>query len=265
MFALGLEFSLRKLVRVGPTAGLTAIIQSSIMIWLGFLAGRAFGWSSRESIFAGAVVAISSTTIIAKVFDEQQIRGQLRELVVGVLIVEDLIAILLMAILTAISTGSGVSAGDAARLTAAGWPRSWSGCVAVGLLVVPRAVRAMVPAGPAGDHARGQHRASASPSALLRPGLRLLGGPGGLHRRLAGGGVGRGGGEVEHLVLPVSDLFAAIFFVSVGMLIDPAVIARHWLAVAVFTLLVIGGKVLGVTRGRLPDRATAPGPRSRRG
>ncbi|HSB53859.1 MAG TPA: cation:proton antiporter, partial [Gemmatimonadales bacterium] len=111
MFALGLEFSLRRLVKVGFTAALTAVIESSIMLWLGFLVGGAFGWTSRESIFCGAVVAISSTTIIAKVFDEQQIRGRLRELVLGVLIVEDLIAILLMAVLTAVSTGGGMSSG----------------------------------------------------------------------------------------------------------------------------------------------------------
>ena len=143
MFALGLEFSVRKLVRVGPTAGLTAVIQSSIMIWLGFLAGRAFGWGVRESLFAGAVIAISSTTIIAKVFDEQQIRGRLRDLVVGVLIVEDLIAILLMAVLTALSRGEGMSAdtllGSSARLAA-----FLVALVAIGLLVVPRAVRMVV-------------------------------------------------------------------------------------------------------------------------
>src|SRR5262245_24882090 len=62
MFSLGLEFSLRRLVQVGPTAGLTALIQSSIMVWLGFVAGRAFGWTPRESLFAGAIIAISSTT-----------------------------------------------------------------------------------------------------------------------------------------------------------------------------------------------------------
>src|SRR5688572_26117985 len=65
MFALGLEFSLRKLVRVGPTAGLTAIVECSIMVWLGFIVGRALGWTSRESIFAGALIAVSSTPIIA--------------------------------------------------------------------------------------------------------------------------------------------------------------------------------------------------------
>jgi CPA2 family monovalent cation:H+ antiporter-2 len=247
MFALGLEFSLRKLVRVGPTAGLTAIIQSSIMIWLGFLAGRAFGWSSRESIFAGAVVAISSTTIIAKVFDEQQIKGHLRELVVGVLIVEDLIAILLMAVLTAISTGSGVSAatllGSSVRLAV-----FLVGLVSLGLLIVPRTVRMVVRLG------RPETTLVASIGFCFATALlaQAFGYSVALGAFIAGSLIAESGEEateVEHLVLPVRDLFAAIFFVSVGMLIDPAVIARNWLPVAVFTLLVIGGKVLGVTVG----------------
>src|SRR3990172_3094955 len=83
MFSLGLEFSLQKLARVGLTVGVTAGIESSIMFWLGFVVGRAFGWTLLESLFTGAIVAISSTTIIAKAFEEQRIRGRLRELVVG--------------------------------------------------------------------------------------------------------------------------------------------------------------------------------------
>src|SRR5690242_13608517 len=75
MFSLGLEFSLRKLFQVGPTAGLTAVIQCSVMVWLGFVTGRAFGWTMLESLFTGCCIAISSTTIIAKAFDEQNIRG----------------------------------------------------------------------------------------------------------------------------------------------------------------------------------------------
>src|SRR3954470_10051614 len=142
MFSLGLEFSLRKLFAVGPTAGLTAIIQCSIMVWLGFVVGRAFGWTALESIFAGAFIAISSTTIIAKAFDEQGIHGKLRELVVGVLIVEDLVGILLMAVLTAVASGQGMSAGtvlgSSAQLLA-----FLVGLVVVGMLVVPRAIRAI--------------------------------------------------------------------------------------------------------------------------
>src|SRR5688572_26963791 len=143
MFSLGLEFSLRKLFAVGPTAGLTAVIQCSVMVWLGFVVGRAFGWTTLESIFAGALIAISSTTIIAKAFDEQGIRGKLREFVVGVLIVEDLIAVLLMATLTAVSKGSGLSA--AALFATTGRLLAFLvALLVVGMLIVPRTVRAVV-------------------------------------------------------------------------------------------------------------------------
>jgi CPA2 family monovalent cation:H+ antiporter-2 len=103
MFFLGLEFSLRKLLRVGPTAGVVALIQSSFMIWLGYETGRLFGWPPLESFYAGAILAISSTTIIVAAFQEQGIKGKFTEIVFGILIVEDLIGILLIAILTAVS------------------------------------------------------------------------------------------------------------------------------------------------------------------
>ncbi|HYH99227.1 cation:proton antiporter [Hyalangium sp.] len=246
MFSLGLEFSLRKLFAVGPTAGLTAVIQCSVMVWLGFVVGRAFGWTDRESIFAGALIAISSTTIIAKAFDEQGIRGRLRELVVGVLIVEDLIAILLMAMLTAISTGSGLSAGDMA-LTIGRLMAFLVGLVAIGLLVVPRAIRAVVRLN------RPETTLVASVGLCFAIALlaQAFGYSVALGAFLAGSLVAESGEEkvVEHLVQPVKDIFAAIFFVSVGMLIDPAIIARYWVAVVVFTLVVIIGKIVSVTLG----------------
>lgn len=93
VFSLGLEFSLRQLGRVGSTAGTVALVQSSVMMWLGYTAGRLFGWSTFDSLFAGAAIAISSTTIIVKVFKEQRISGPFTEIVFGILIVEDLIAI----------------------------------------------------------------------------------------------------------------------------------------------------------------------------
>jgi CPA2 family monovalent cation:H+ antiporter-2 len=246
MFSLGLEFSLRKLFAVGPTAGLTAIIQCSIMVWLGFVVGRAFGWTDLESIFAGALIAISSTTIIAKAFDEQGIRGRLRELVVGVLIVEDLIAILLMALLTGISTGSGLSAGDLA-LTIGRLVAFLVGLVAVGLLIIPRAIRAVVRLN------RPETTLVASVGLCFAIALlaQAFGYSVALGAFLAGSLVAESGKEkeVEHLIQPVKDVFAAIFFVSVGMLIDPAIIARYWLAIAVFTGVVILGKIISVTVG----------------
>lgn len=246
MFSLGLEFSLRKLFSVGFTAGLTAIIQCSIMVLLGFAVGQAFGWTPRESIFAGAIIAISSTTIIAKAFDEQGIRGRLRELVVGVLIVEDLIAVLLMATLTAISTGAGLSAG-ALALTTGRLVAFLVGLVVVGLLIVPRAMRAVVRLN------RPETTLVASVGICFAVALlaQSFGYSVALGAFIAGSLVAESGEEkvVEHLVLPVKDMFAAIFFVSVGMLIDPALLLKHWPAIAVLTVVVIVGKIVSVALG----------------
>src|SRR3972149_598136 len=143
MFALGLEFSLRKLLRVGTTAGLIALAETSFMVWLGFLLGRLFGWTTIESVFAGAIIAISSTTIIVKTFDEQRLTGRVTELVLGILILEDLFAILLLAILTTVATGSSLTLG-AFTTTAVRLGTFLAVLVGVGLLLVPRAVRWIV-------------------------------------------------------------------------------------------------------------------------
>jgi len=246
MFSLGLEFSLRKLFAVGLTAGLTAVIQCILMVWLGFVVGRAFGWTSLESLFTGALIAISSTTIIAKAFDEQGIRGRLRELVVGVLIVEDLIAVLLMATLTAISTGTGLSLGELS-LTTGRLVAFLVGLVTVGLFTIPRAVRAVVRLN------RPETTLVASVGICFAVALlaQAFGYSVALGAFLAGSLVAESGEEkvVEHLVAPVKDIFAAIFFVSVGMLIDPALVAKHWVAIVVLTGAVITGKIVSVSLG----------------
>ena len=246
MFSLGLEFSLGKLVKLGVRPSLTALLESSLMIWLGFVTGRALGWTTLESLFTGALIAISSTTIIAKAFDEQRVRGPLRELVVGILIAEDLIAILLMATLTAVAGGTGLSALDMAKTTGKLFG-FLAVLISIGLLLVPRAVRIV--------------------NRLDRPETTLVASIGfcfavsllahsfgysvALGAFIAGSLIAESGEAkpIEHLVQPVRDMFAAVFFVSVGMLIDPAVIARHWLAISVLTLVVISGKMIGVTLG----------------
>jgi monovalent cation:H+ antiporter-2, CPA2 family len=246
MFSLGLEFSLGKLLKLGPKAGIAALLQSSLMLWLGFVVGHLFGWTTLESLFTGAIVAISSTTIIAKVFDEQNIKGPLRELVVGILIVEDLIAILLMATLTAVVSGSGLSATEMAQ-TGGKLAFFLVALVSIGLLLVPRTVRAVNRLG------RPETTLVASVGFCFAVSLlaQELGYSVALGAFIAGSLIAESGEEkpIEHLVQPVRDMFAAIFFVSVGVLIDPALIAEHWLAVLVLTLIVVVGKVLGVSLG----------------
>jgi len=246
MFGLGLEFSLRKLMQVGSTAGIIAVIQSSAMVWLGYLLGRAFGWTSLESVYAGAVVAISSTTIIVKAFEEQGATGRYTELVFGVLIIEDLIAIFLLAILTTVSAGGGVSF-TALGATAARLAAFLAGLIGVGLLLIPRLVRAVVKLD------RPETTLVASIGICFAAALLALafGYSVALGAFIAGSLVAESGEEktVEHVVAPVRDLFAAVFFVAVGMMIDPAMIVAHWGAILVLTVAVIVGKVVFVSIG----------------
>ena len=246
MFFLGLEFNLTKLLRVGPTAGVVALVESSFMVWLGYEAGRLFGWPPLESFYAGAVLAISSTTIIVSAFKEQGIKGKFTEIVFGILIVEDLIAILLMAILTAVSTGTAVTGRELA-LTAGRLAVFLAGLLLVGMLTVPRLVRAVFRLN------RPETTLVATVGICFACALlaRVFGYSVALGAFIAGALVAESGlgKQVERIVKPLCDAFAAVFFVSVGMLIDPALIVRHWATVAVFLCLVVCGKVAGVSFG----------------
>ena len=246
MFSLGLEFSLRRVVKVAGTSGLAALAETSIMLGLGFVTGQALGWTPIESVFTGAMVAISSTTIIAKAFAERGIAGRVRDAVFGILIVEDLIAILLVAILTAVATGGIVSAAVLGR-TSLRLAMFLAVLIGAGVLVVPRLMRAVVNAG------RSEMTLVSSIGICFAAALAALafGYSVALGAFIAGSLVAESGEAktIERLVEPVRDLFLAIFFVSVGMLIDPRVIVEHWGAVLALTIVVIGGKIVAVTAG----------------
>jgi len=246
MFSLGIEFSLSKLLHVGPTAAFVAIVQCSLMIWLGYVAGQALGWSRLQSFYAGAAIAISSTTIIVKAFEEQRIKGQFTHIVFGILIVEDLIAILLITILTPISRGAELGTLELVQ-TAGRLAAFLAVLVVVGLVTVPYLIRAVV------RLERAETTVVASVG--LAFGFALLAAAFdysvALGAFLAGSLVAESGVEktVEHQVQPVRDIFAAIFFVSVGMIIDPGQVASHWPVVLLFLILVVVGKVISVTLG----------------
>ncbi|MRG96155.1 cation:proton antiporter [Polyangium spumosum] len=246
MFAIGLELNIAKLVRVAPTAGVIGVLQVALMMFAGVAVGRAFGWTQIESIFAGAAIAMSSTTIIAKVFEELKVAPALRELVYGVLIVEDILAILLLAVMTTVASGSGLDATTLA-VTTGKLVAFLVGMVVVGLLIVPKLMRAVVK--------MGRPETTVVTSIGLCFGLAHA--CAAMHYSVALGAFVAGvlisesgeGHTVEHLIVPIRDMFAAIFFVSVGMLIDPALALQNWAAVLVLTVVVIVGKVIGVGLG----------------
>ncbi|MCU0648064.1 MAG: cation:proton antiporter [Gemmatimonadaceae bacterium] len=244
MFALGLEFRLRRVASVAATSGLPALAETSVMFALGYGVAAAFGWSVAERIVAGALVAISSTTIVTRTFDELRERGRVADLVFGILIVEDLVAILLIVLVGTVGTADRSLLGTLVQLAL-----FLLLVLGVGLAIVPRVVRSVV--------------------ALRRPettlvlavGLCFLGAwvaqqagySVALGAFLVGSLVAESGEahRVETLVHPVRDLFVAIFFVSVGMLIDPRVLAAQWSAVVAFIALVVVGKVVAVSLGTL--------------
>jgi CPA2 family monovalent cation:H+ antiporter-2 len=246
MFSLGLEFSFRKLLKVGPRAAFVAVVQSSFMVWVGFAVGRAFGWSNLESLFVGGALAISSTTIIVKAFQERNVSGTFANLVFAILIVEDLIAIILLAILTPIGTGANISA--AQLLTTVGRLVLFLLTIlVVGYLTIPRFVRFVLKLN--------RPETTLVAAIGIGFGISYLAQAAGysiaLGAFMAGSLVAESGEEkhIEHLVQPVRDMFAAIFFVAIGMLLDPKMIAEHWLAIVVLTSVVILGKLIGVSVG----------------
>ncbi len=248
MFSLGLEFSVRDVMRMSGAAGMAMALEVGLMAWLGFLAGRALGWSPEAAVFAGGMVAISSTMIIRKTFEETEVDKRVSRLVYGILIFEDIAAILLLATLTAVAAGEEVS-----FLAFAGRGLKLLGFLAaltvVGLFTVPRLVHVVL------------RTKSRETTLIAAVGLcfafavlaRSFGYSVALGAFIAGAVAAESGRarEIERVVRPLRDLFAAVFFVAIGMLVDLRLVLENWRAVLLFTALVVVGKAVGVSTGAL--------------
>ncbi len=241
MFSLGLEFSFRKLAKIGGQALFMGLFETSLMFAGGWTIGHFLSLSPIEKIFLGGMVAISSTTIIAKAFEEKGLKSRrFAQSVMGVLIVEDLIAILLLVALSTLSTSGTVSASLIARtlgsmvLVVGGW-------FLVGYLALPRLMRIV-----------GRTR-SDEILVITSTGLCLTLGVIGTryHFSPALGAFIMGSilaessesHQIERLIRPMRDLFVAVFFVSVGMMIEPLAIWTHLDQVVLLVAWVIIGKL----------------------
>lgn len=246
IFSIGLDFNLSKLAKVLPTSGIAGAVQITAMLWLGYTVGRLAGWESTQSLFLGGAVCISSTMVVSRVFSSRRETGQVVEGALGILVVQDLAAVILIAVFTTVASGAGLPGADIAFLVGE-LLLFLLGLVAVGILVVPRLIR------------EAAHRESSEVLLITSVGIcfgfalvaQWLDYSVALGAFIAGSVVAESGRrrKVEHLIEPVRDLFAAVFFVSIGMLVDPRAMGAHWIIVLAVSLLVIMGQSLFITIG----------------
>ncbi len=241
LFSIGLEFSLSKLAKVGLVSFVAATLEILLMIWVGYSLGQMFGWKFMDSLFLGAILSISSTTIIAKVLmDMKKVKEKFAQVILGILIIEDLLAIVIIALLSGVaSTGSlelhEVGVATVRVLLFVG------GVLLAGHLLVPRLLRYV---------AQFQSAEMLVITVLgLCFGVSLAAAKFGFSVALGAFLIGaviaetKQGIEVTHKIEPIRDMFTAIFFVSVGMMLSPAIIAQYWVLILVLTVGTIIGKV----------------------
>ncbi|MEA2734452.1 MAG: monovalent cation:H+ antiporter-2, family [Humisphaera sp.] len=247
MFSLGLHFSLRKLARVGATAVIAATLEIVLMVLVGYLIGRMFHWSKMDSLFLGAILSISSTTIIVKALtDLGRLKEKFSELIFGILIVEDILAIAMIALLSSIAMTGSFAVADVAK-TLLTLSVFLAVVLTVGLLTVPPLLRYV---------ARFRSNEMLLIATLgLCFGVSLIAVKLGYSVALGAFLIGaimaeaREAGKIETLIESVRDMFSAVFFVAVGMLIDPKLMVQYWVPIVVITAVVVVGKVLACTAG----------------
>lgn len=249
LFGIGLEFSFKKLKKVGGTVGITALTELVTMCVVGFLLGKALGWSQMDSIFLGAMLSISSTTIIAKAFDDMKLhREKFSGNVIGELVVEDLEAVLLMVILSTLAvskTFDGIQlvtsmlklgffllvwflGGIFLVPTILRWSRKFMSEETLTVFAVGLCFLMVVLANLAGF--------SSALGAFIMGSI--------LAETLEA--------EMIHKVTtPIKNLFGAVFFVSVGMMVDPQILVNYWWQILVVTLVLLIFKPLSNVVGRL--------------
>ncbi len=250
MFTLGLEFSFRKLLSVGVTASLSAGLEVVFFLIVGYGIGYGLGWSPMDSLFLGAMLSISSTTIIIKALDELKLKNhQFAHLIFGILIVEDLFAILLLVGLTTVATSQGtftffslISAVLNLSMVVGSW-------FITGYFVVPRVMSYL--------GKRGSDELVTIVSIALCLSLVVVASHFGYSPALGSFIMGSIIAEtkivhrIEGLMSPLKDLFGAIFFVSIGMLIDPQVIWQFKGTILFLSCVTILGKIFITSFGAL--------------
>lgn len=249
LFSLGLEFSFKKLMRVGGSASVTAFVEIIFITSTGYLVGKWMGWSTMDSLFLGGMLASSSTTIIIKAFDELGVKTkQYARIVFGVLVVEDIVVILLMVLLSTVAVTKQFE-GAEMLFTVAKLLFFLLLWFIAGIFLLPTFLR----------YAKTllDEETLLILSIGLCLGMVVIATQVGFSAELGAFIMGSILAEttkaekIEHLIKPVKDLFGAVFFVSVGMLIDPVTIIEYRWPVLWITLLTLFGKFFSTFLGAL--------------
>ncbi|OUO50912.1 sodium:proton antiporter [Parabacteroides sp. An277] len=249
LFTLGLDFSFKKLVKIGSTAVTGAVTVIAGMMLVGYATGLALGWGHMNALFLGGMLSMSSTTIIYKAFDDMGLRNQrFAGVVLGILVAEDLFAVLMMVLLSTLAVSQEVEGLELLdSVIKLGVFLLF--CFVVGIYLIPSFLRFFR------KYLNDETLLVVSLGLCL--GMVLVATKAGFSSALGAFIMGSILAEtleaekIEHLVKPVKDLFGAIFFVSVGMMIDPQLLWEYKLPIALLTLIVLVGQVSFGTFGVL--------------
>lgn len=247
LFALGLEFSFKKLIDVGGTASIATLINMGSMIVIGYVVGQLLGWSGMDSIFLGGMLSMSSTTIIIKAFNDMGLqKKKFAGIVFGMLIVEDLAAILMMVLLSTVAVSQHFEGKELfdSLLKLVFFMLIW---FVVGIYVIPTMLKRLK------KYLNDETLLIVAVGLCL--GMVLFASLVGFSAALGAFIMGSILAEtieskhIEHLIEPLKNLFGAVFFVSVGMMIDPMVISDHAGLIVLFSLVVLIGRIIFATVG----------------
>ena len=245
MYSLGLEFSLKRLRRVGKVALIGGALQVLIVFTLGYQAGLLLGWGDLTAIFLGAGLSISSTALIVKVLQEQRrVSDQASQAVFGILVFEDFAAIAMITLLSGFGTTTTVNL-QAIGLTLLKVLLFASLSILLGLSIIPRLMDYVT--------ATGRRELSVVVGLALCFGMAVFSRSLGLSVAagafMAGALVSeaRQSEVVARTMEPIKDMFAALFFVAIGMLLNPVYLRDFWPHILLLTLLLIVGKIVAGT------------------
>lgn len=241
LFSLGLEFSFKKIVNVGKAAIITASANIIFMLFIGYLTGQILGWTTMDSLFLGGMISMSSTTIIIKAFDELNMKKmRFTDLVFGVLVVEDLVGILLLVLLPTVAISQSVD-GTQLLISTSKLIFFLVLCFIIGIFTVPTLIKKAI------NYMNDEMLLLTSIALCF--GMVVLSTSAGFSSALGAFIMGSILAEsstvhrIENVLKPVKDFFGAVFFVSVGMMVNPAMFLQYAWPITVITLVVMAGKI----------------------